>query len=78
MCARLFVSRLAFPFVQPQISYCSFISGRESFQKIRGEKFECGSGLTHGLENLKISENMTSGDVWDPENALGSCAARNV
>ena len=50
----------------------------ESFQKIRGEKFELASGLIHETEIWKIHENSTCGHVWDAKNALGSCAARNI
>ena len=53
-------------------------SERESFHKIRGGKFERGLGLAHEAKIMKIHENVEFGDVWDRENDVGSCAARNV
>ena len=56
-------------------------SEAESFQKIRGERFELISGLAHEakiLKILKFHEIVEFGDVLGAENALGSCAARNV
>ena len=53
-------------------------SERGSFHKIRGEKFEPGSGLSHEAMIFKIHENSTCGHVWDVGDSLGSCAARNV
>ena len=53
-------------------------SERESFHKIRGEKFKLPQGRSHGAKISKIHENATFGHGSDPKNALGSCAARNV
>ena len=58
--------------------YVDSDSELESFQKIRGEKFERISGLAHEAKILKIHENVEFGDVWHVKIALGSCAARNV
>ena len=34
--------------------------------------------MGHEVEISKNHENSMSGDVWDAENVLGSCAARNI
>ena len=53
-------------------------SQAESFQKIPGEKFELGHGLTRAVKIPKIIWKSTYLHVWGTENPLGSCAARNV
>ena len=53
-------------------------SQAENFQKIRGEKFERYQGLAHDVEIQKILSKIACLHVWDNENSLGSCAARNV
>ena len=58
--------------------YVDSDSELERFQKISGEKFERISCLAHEAKILKIHEIVEFGDVLDAENALGSCAARNV
>ena len=69
---------LNFLLSSPTFWYEDSDSELESFQKICGEKFERGSGLAHEAKILKIHEIVEFGDVLDAENALGSCAARNV
>ena len=77
-CALDPVSRLHFLLSNTTVWYVDSDSQHEGFQKIRGEMFERISSLSHGANILKIQENIEFGDVWDAENALGSCAARNV
>ena len=62
----------------PTVWYEDSDSELESFQKIRGEKFELSQGLGHGSKISKIHENIEFGDVWDRKNTVGCCAARNV
>ena len=40
--------------------------------------YACTKGPVHEAKNLKIHEIVEFGNVLDAENALGSCAARNV
>ena len=50
----------------------------ESSKKIRGEKFEPAQALRHEAKIFEIRKIARFGYVWDLENALRSCAARNV
>ena len=77
-CAVDSVGRLRFLLVQLAVWYVVSDSELENFKKIRGEKFERISGLAHEAKILKINENVEFRGVSDAENALGSCAARNV
>ena len=67
-------------FFLPSLRFHSVVSDseRESFQKIPGETFKLIAGLTHDSGIPEILSKIAYLHVWDNQNPLGSCAARNV
>ena len=64
---------LNFLLSSPSFDHEDSDSELESFQEVRGVKFECRSRLAPEAKNLKILVSFEFGDLWDIEKLLGCC-----